>query len=135
MATIRNGSDYPITDQMGTVPNMMGSMDDWMQNLIFEQIVKTVIAGQVVETTTPINFWGVLQPLNGRELLLKPEGQRAWNWITVHTQIVLPLRPDDVIIFQSKQYRVMASKNYSIYSVYYYELGGDWTGSGPEVTA
>lgn len=131
MGTIRNGKNYSVSKQTGTIPNMSDAMYDWFQYLTFEQVVKTVTAFQVIETTTPISFWGILQPLTGRDLIMKPEGQRKWNWIMVHSQTQLPLGPDDVIIFSSTQYRVMTSKNHSLYSYFYYELIEDYEGSGP----
>lgn len=131
MGTIANAADVPLNVRTGTIPNMGTVLLDWFQNLTYEPVVKTVTAFQVVETATPISFWGIVQPLSGRQIALKPEGQRTWNWIAIYAQQQLSLTTDDVIIFLGKQYRVMSQKSFELYSYFYYELVEDWTGSGP----
>lgn len=131
MGTISNGKNTPINVKVGTVPNMTGALANWFQPLTFQQIVKTTVDFQLVETTTPIEFRGVVQPLSGRQLMMKPEGQRDWNWILVHSDTSLKLRPDDRIVFLNIKYRVMGQKNYSLYGYLSYELAQDYTGSDP----
>lgn len=133
MSWIKNASNTPLNQNTGTVPDMSGAMLNWFQPMTFGLVTKTAVAGQVVETEDDIDFMGVIQPLSGRELILKPEGQRAWTWIWVHSDPSLDLKVDDTITYQSKQYRVMAKKNYSLYQYIEYHLVTDWTGSGPTV--
>lgn len=130
-ATIQNGSNIPLTFQQGTVPNMGDALLNWFQTMVFTQIVKTVVGFEVLETPTNTTFRGVLQPFTGRQLALLPEGQRAWNWQTLHSQPVLKLMVDDVVTWQNRQVRVMSRKDYSLYSYVEYTLVLDWTGSGP----
>lgn len=134
--TLGNACNIPLNRQAGTIPNMGDALLDWLQYLTFGQVTKTVTGFQVNETVTDINFWGVIQPLTGRQIDLKPEGQRQWNWLSVHAQIspngaVLSLKIDDVILFNTKQYRVMTKRDYTLYSYVYYELAEDYTQSGP----
>ena len=79
--TIANGKNTPINFRTGTVPDVSGAMQDYYQPMVFEPVSKVVNGFQVVETGTPINFRGTVQPFTERALLLKPEGQRAWTWI------------------------------------------------------
>jgi hypothetical protein len=130
-STIQNASNIPLNFQQGTVPNMGETMTDWFQSMTFTQIVKTVVGFQVVETPTNTTFLGVMQPYTGRQLALLPEGQRAWNWQTLHSQPVLTLFPDDVVTWQGRQVRVMSRKDYSLYSYVEYSLVLDWDHSGP----
>lgn len=130
-ATIQNGSNIPLNVQTGTIPNLGGALLDWFQYLTFTPVVKTVVAFQALETGTPVSFWGIVMPMTGRQLAMKPEGERSWNWITIYAQSVLPLKPDDVIIFLNIQYRVMGSKSFQLYSYVTYDLVEDYTGSGP----
>lgn len=134
MALIQNGSNVPLNQMQGSVPNVSGAMLDWFQQVTFMVVTKTTTAFQVVEAGAAIVFWGVVQPLTGRKLEIKPEGQRNWNWIWVHSQIQLPLTTDDVIQYLGIQYRVMGQKDYSLYGYYEYELVEDYTNSGPIVT-
>lgn len=134
--TIANGCNVPINVRTGRIPDVSGGLTSWFQPMIFTKIVKATVAFQLIETATNINFWGVLQPLNGRELAIKPEGERRWNWVSVYAQddsfgSLLSLQPDEVISYLGTQYRVMSSKNYSNYGFSYLELVEDYTGSGP----
>ncbi len=131
--TIQNGANVPLNTQSGTVPNMGGALLDWFQSMVFELVSKTTEAFQVLETGEEINFQGVIQPLSARDLALKPEGQRAWTWLMLHASPSLQLNVDEVVKYLGVQTRVMARKDYSLYSYIYYELVQDWTGSGPTV--
>lgn len=132
MGIMQNAANIPLNAQQGSVPNVGGAMLDWFQRTVFTVVSKSVAAFQVVEVGAAITFWGVVQPLTGRKLEIKPEGQRRWNWIWVHSQTQLPLTTDDVINYLGIQYRVMSEKNYAIYGYYEYELVNDYTDSGPE---
>lgn len=134
--TIGNGKNVPLNVQAGTIPNMGGTLLDWMQPMTFTRIVKTTVAFRLVEADDVINFWGIIQPLTDRALVLKPEGQRAWTWYKLIAQCapldaILTLQVDDVVIYLGTQTRVMARRDYSIYSYVEYNLVQDWTGSGP----
>lgn len=132
---IGNGKNTPLNALAGTVPQVGDAMLDWFQPMVFEPVVKTVSGFQVVETTTPIQFMGVWQPLTERQLMMKPEGQRAWSWFWVHADPSLILQVDSVITYLGVQYRVMTHKDFRLYGYVEYHLVQDWEGAGPtEVT-
>lgn len=128
---IGNGKDTPLNALAGTVPQVGDAMLDWFQPMMFEPVEKTVSGYQVVETMTPIQFMGVWQPLTERQLMLKPEGQRAWSWFWVHADPSLTLEVDSVITYLGVQYRVMTHKDYRLYGYVEYHLIQDWEGAGP----
>lgn len=132
MGTIQNAANVSVSVQTGSIPNLGTAMLDWFQYLTFEQIVKTTTAFQVVETTVPINFWGLIQPFTERQLQFLPEGQRAWTWLLMHAQPQLELNVDDVCLFLGVQTRVMTRRNYTLYGYSEFRLCQDWLGSGPE---
>ena len=132
--TIPNGKNTPINVKMGTVPDLSGALKDWFQTMTFEPLVKTVSGFQVVENATPIVFQGIIQPLTERQLLLRPEGERAWTWFLLHADPVLTLQVDDVVLYLGKQTRVMGRKDYANYGYVEYRLVQDWTGAGPTVS-
>lgn len=134
MATIVNAKNTPLNQNSGTVPDVGGALLQWFQPMIFEPIVKSVEGFELDELGDPISFRGVIQPLSNRDLLIKPEGQRAWTWLMLHSDISLRLNVDDVVRWLGIQYRVMARKDYSIYGYMTYELVQDYTGSGPRET-
>jgi hypothetical protein len=131
VATIANGANRPLFDKSGTVPDLSGALQDYFQNMTFDQITKTTKDFQVVETTTPVNFRGVIMPLSDRQLFLKPEGQRAWTWFLLYSDPVLQLNVDDVVLWKGVQTRVMALKDWGLNGYIEYHLVQDWTGSGP----
>lgn len=106
-------------------------MTDRFQPMVFTPVVKMTSAFQVIETGTPINFRGNIQPLSPRRLELKPEGQRAWTWLQLHSDPVLKLEVDDVVLYLGVQTRVMNKTDYRLYGFVYYEVVQDWTGAGP----
>lgn len=130
---IKNGSNTPLNlTPQGTVPNMSGALAGWQQTITFTQIVKTVNSKfEVTETPTNTTFSGVWQPFTAQQLMIKPEGERAWKWFTVHALVVLPLKPDDVVSYKGQQYRVKEKLDYMEYGYMEYHLIQDYTGSGP----
>lgn len=130
-ATIQNGSNVPLTFDQGTVPNMSIALANWYQTMTFTQIVKTVVGFEVVETPTNTTFRGVLQPYTGKQMAILSEGERGWNWFTLHSDPVLKLQIDDVVTWQGRQIRIMSRKDYSLYAYIEYTMIIDWTGSGP----
>lgn len=131
MSSILNAKNTPLNANSGTVPNVSGALLNWFQKMVFGLVTKTIQDFQVIETVVQINFMGVIQPLSGRQLMMKPEGQRQWNWIWVHSDISLNLKIDDVIIYLETQYRVMTKKDYNIYGYIEWTLVNDYTNSGP----
>lgn len=134
--TIGNASNIPLNQQSGTVPSLGTSLLDWFQQITFGKITKVIDGYQTVETVVNIVFQGVVQPLSGVHLDMKPEGEQRWNWISVMTAAspagaVLDLAVDDIIIYLGVEYRVMTKRDYSLYSYVYYELVQDYTGSVP----
>jgi hypothetical protein len=131
MTRIANAADRPLFDKAGTVPDVSGALRDLFQPMTFNQVTKTVSAFQVVETGDPINFQGVAMPFTDRQLMLRPEGERAWTFFELFADPVLTLDVDSVVIWKGKQTRIMSRKDYSLYGYVHYTLCQDWTGSGP----
>lgn len=126
-----NGSNRPLNTNSGTVPDVSDVLLDWFQKMTFDVVIKTVSGFELVETTTPVEFQGVIQPLSGKQLMIKPEGQRAWNWMLLHADPSLSLEPDDIVIYLGVRYRVYQQKQYDIYGYREYQLAEDYTGTGP----
>ena len=131
--TIQNGKNTPLNVKTGTVPDVGGALLDWFQPMTFG-IVTKIEGIQVQETVEEIAFRGVIQPMDGRTLMQKPEGERKWNWFQVHAEPQLSLNIDDTIVYLGTQYRVMKYKDFSLYGYAYFEIVEDYTGSGPVPT-
>lgn len=132
--TIQNGCNVSLIFQQGTIPNMTEALTDYMQNLSFSQITKTVVGFEVLETPVVTSFFGLFMPFTPRELAILPEGERAWSYYHLYTLLPLTLQVDDVVVFpqlNSKQTRVMNRSDFGLYSYLDYKLVQDWGGSGP----
>jgi hypothetical protein len=134
MTTVfRNAGDFPLNAQpQGTVPDVSGALMDWLQPMVFTPVTKVSENYQAVETGTPFNFQGVWQPFKPKDLLMRPEGQRDWDWFWCHSLIALPLNVDDVIIYRGEQFRVLAVNNCSLYGFFEYQLCEDWRVTVPD---
>ena len=122
---IVNGCDTDLTG-LSCVPDTSGSMRAWFQKLTLIRIIKQVIDYEVKEASQPFTTSGVFQPLSGRTLEMKPEGQRAWQGMELHCENGLTLKTDEVVEYRGTRYRVMNCKEYSAYGYSYYELVNDY---------
>lgn len=113
------------------LPDVSGALFDYFSPLVFTTIVRTVVNFKVVETPTSVSFLGVWQPLGPEQLMFKPEGQRSWKWYMLHAQPSLVLSPNDVVNYNSVQYRVMTKSDYSLNGYMEYHIIEDFTGAGP----
>ena len=131
MSTIANAANRPLFDKSGSVPDVSGALQDYYQSLVFVRVGKVVKGYQLQEAPTPINFRGTIQPFTPRQLQMKPEGERAWTWFTMHSDPVLKLQVDDVVLWNNIQTRIMSRTDFSLYGYVEYNLVQDWGGSGP----
>ena len=131
MSAINNAANYPLFAKGGTVPDVSGALQDYFQAMTFTFVKKQSVGFQGLETPLPVNFQGVVQPFSERQLLLKPEGERAWTWLTLHAEPSLILQVDDVVEYYGKQTRIMSRKDFSLYGYVEYTMVQDWAGSGP----
>ena len=128
---IKNAADTPLNQNSGTLPDVSGAMLNWFQNLTIQLLTKTVVNYKVEETYVEVAFKGVTQVLNPDSLKLKPEGQRNWQWLQIHSEPSLNLNLDDIIIYNEMQCRVMAKNDYTSYGYIEYHIVQDFTGSDP----
>ena len=109
------------------MPNMANTLTGWEVPLTLIKITQSIIEGDLTITETPINFMGVWQPLRDEQLQFKPEGQRSWEWIWIHAKSgTLNLNTADKVIFNSKRYKVMNIKDYSLNGFIEYQLVRDY---------
>lgn len=131
MSKIINASERHINIINGAVPNVSGALRSYYQQMTFVPVRKTVSGFQLIENALPIDLIGVMQPFTPRQLILKPEGQRAWTWWTLHAEPGVILQADSCVEYLGKQYRVMSRSDFTLYGYILYELIEDYIGAGP----
>ena len=114
-----------------SLPNVNDALNGYFQPMIFTKVLKKVSQFQITEKAKNIRFRGVWQPYTAQQLVMKPEGQRAWKWFMLHSDPSLALIPDEVVKYGNTQYRVMEKYDYSKYGYIDYRLVEDYTGAGP----
>lgn len=124
---ILNASSMLLNQNSGTLPQMSTALLDWFQLMTFIRVSKTLDAFSVKETYTDVDFMGVWQPFKPRDLEMRAEGQRQWDWYMVHALPTLVLIADEIVIYQNARYRVMGQIDYKIYGFIEYHLIRDYT--------
>ena len=127
---IFDAADSVDIEDVGTVPNVENVLLSTFVPISFGVVTanQDPITFEFKDTIRTIESSGNAQPLSNRELAIKAEGDRAWEWLKVYATPDLVLQPRDVVIFKGTRYRVMASKNYAKfgYGYVYYELVNDY---------
>ncbi len=108
------GADRNLNQLRGT-PQITSAMLGWASRLILVRIAQEIIDGFVQEIIQQIEFQGVVQPLSPKQIMLKPEGERAWTWLQIHIQANSPVKltVGDKIMYNCERYKVMARLDYS----------------------
>ena len=108
--------------QSNSLPNVSSVLDGWEQNVTFVKVTQTLVDFQVVDTLTNYTFRGVVQPFSPKELEIKPEGERGWEWLMIHSKTALSLNVGEYITYNNLKYRVMQSNDYAPYGYYQYHI-------------
>ena len=111
---ITNASDSPIS--VCNLPNVQDVLSGWFQKMTMSVLTKAVVNFKLVETSNSFEIMAVRQPFTTKQLMIKPEGQRAWQWETLHMKGT-DYEPclDDVVLFGTKRYRIMQKFEWSQY--------------------
>jgi hypothetical protein len=64
---IVNAKDKLLT-AVNTLPQVGATLNSWFREISFNQVLKTTVNNQTVETLTPTSFMGVRQPFGPEEL-------------------------------------------------------------------
>lgn len=123
---IINGKDIPIGLGSTMLPDMSPALSGLLQPVTFILISKANINGLVQEIQTVINTRAVRQPFSAQKLSIRPEGQRAWRWETIHATVDLILKPDDRILWDGIYFRVMDKYDYKEYAYVQYDIVQDY---------
>lgn len=122
-----SGRRLKINQIANGMPQVDEVLSGWQISFMVKFIKQVQIDGEFVDRSTLHKIYGVLQPLKNEELQAKPEGQRAWKWYWLHVQKQYPRLPDGYIItINDEDYKVMASKDYTLNGYNEYHLLQDY---------
>ena len=139
---ITNGSTISI-NQLSNMPNVSDALSDWLIGMTARIVTsKTLVDFRETEITTDSSVWAVIQPFSARQLLIKPEGQRQWQWYALwvkpqetfinsdgSTIYGSNFNLDDIIYFNEIRYRIMQKNEWGINGFYNYDVIRDYTGN------
>ncbi len=113
------------------MPVIQDAFTGWTQSITLIKITQAVDNnGVLVNTQTPINFEGTIQPLMPQKMVVSAQGERFWSWLQIHTpyQLGKVVNDNDLISYSGKNYKVMLLNDYSINGYYEYHLVEDYQG-------
>lgn len=121
------GRNIKINQIACGMPQMQQTLEGWMVSFIIKRVQQVQIDGEIVNRSKFEKIRAVLQPLRMEELELKPEGQRSWSWYQLHVPVDYSSLPNgSVVTINKKDYKIMASKDYTLNGYMEYHLLKDY---------
>ncbi len=103
-------------------PDVGGAFWNWLEPVELKVVTTTPVDYEAVDTPeNSIFFDGVLEPITGRQLLIKPEGERKYNYLNLWTDQELK---SDAIVMDNKgqTYRVLKKQPWNTGDYQAYEI-------------
>lgn len=127
---IPSAADLPLFGG-GNLPQVQDAFTGWMLPIVMARVIKTQVNFRTVEVDEQINTRGMIKPMSTRRLEMKPEGERNWEWLTLHATPDLVLENDSIVKFSARQFagrpfRIMGQRNWANYGFVRYELVNDY---------
>lgn len=127
-----NAKDRPLNQTATAVPDVSGGILNYFKPIILIQVTTDIVRFNAAPSLKRINSQGMVQSFSGRQLALKPEGERAWLWNMLFTlpgvtlvagdQVEIPASP------AARNFRVMKSVGDADYGYLQYEVVENYTG-------
>jgi hypothetical protein len=124
---IVNARDKKMSDVPTGLPDLSGAVQLFLQPAKLGLITKKQVDGYTQETINWVCTQVVRQAFTAQQLVLKPEGERAWKWYTLHTVADICLKVDDLIMLHGLRMRIMAKSDEAEYGFNEYQAIDDFT--------
>lgn len=112
---------------MSGMPKVSSALNGWFMPVTLIVITQVNNDGDITNQQTPTTFKGTVQPLKPEIIALKPEGQRSFEWLQIHSKAgQLNLSTNDRVRYASRLYKVMEVLDYSLNDFVEYHLVRDY---------
>ena len=112
---IVNAKDRKISDISSALPDVSGGVSMLLQPVKIGLVTTKQVSGMTNEYVEWLRTQASMQPYTAEQLAIRAEGERSWQWFTLHTLTDIELNTDDKIIFKHVRYRIMEKLDYSDY--------------------
>lgn len=126
---IPSANRLPVSVAASALPSLRTTLVGWFRPIVLGRVTSNIVEGEIQRVVREQRCRGMVQPFGPRELKLKSEGERKWNWQMLHTDPSVSLRDGEEFTIHNIRYRVMSQKNYSEYGYVMYELVQDYAPS------
>lgn len=123
---ISSANRFDISDMPATLPSMRSTILGWFRPIVLGRVISRIEEGEVKQTVKELRCLGTIQPFGARDLKLKKEGERNWNWQMLHTTPEVSLQDGEEFRIRGVPFRVMGQRNFSEYGYITYELVQDY---------
>lgn len=127
MSPIVNAKDTPLNKSTSRLPNVRLAIIQYFQPVIVGIISATQVNGR---TQTIIEKYISTQGVriaNNNKLVISKTGERFFNTEEIYFLSEILLKPDDLFLFNTTQYRVLATKQWTEYGYNKYSVTQDYT--------
>ena len=118
---ILNANKKNLSQTTSQVPDVSGAIQRNLQPLTFVRMQKRIIDGFVKSIPVTEKYLASIQPLKPKDLVIKPQGERAWSWYMIHSLVNLELKLGDQFESGGAKYKIMGRSNYSQFGYFYQE--------------
>lgn len=123
---IINAADSKI-NLSGSIPSVEDALSDWLKTIKIGVTTKSVVDFQLSESIEYIDVLAVLQPFTTKQLQIKPEGQRSWEWHTLHIKGThQEFCLDDHVFIDGMRFRIMQKFEWQRYGFIEYQIIQDF---------
>lgn len=121
----------PLNKASG-MPQMRAAFAGWAKKITLVKRTQGVSQqGLVYNIDASFTFMGTIQPLSPKSIVLKPEGQRAWEWLQIHCLAgTSNLNVNDQIVYNGRVFKIMAQNDYSLNNYIEYHAVRDYQNGG-----
>mgnify|MGYP003633023030 FL=1 len=107
---------------MNNFPQIQTALRGWQNKITLIKVSQVVQNFKNTTVEQYLIFKGVIQPLSGESLSIKPLESRSWQWLQIHTEKTLELETNDKIKYRNKTFKVMEKKDYSLNGYFEYHI-------------